>query len=705
MAVEGTDGLLARLLAEYLDAADQGRDVADELLARAGPVRAELEERIRFERAMGELSGDLAPYPDRAPLFGRFQVLGTLGRGGISHVLLAYDPKLGRRIALKTLDHDVLLDKGQRAWILNEGRSLARIDHPGVVKVHDVGESGKYTWIAMELLAGPSLHEVIQEWRRERGEKVAGDPPLGAAMLADRLRPYSARAEDLARLAEALAYCHDRGVLHRDVKPRNVLFDDRGNPKWIDFGLAHVEGTDEDSRLGLTQNLVGTAAYLAPEQVSREETGADPRSDQFAFATLAYETLALENPFHRRTQRAIKVAVEEADPPPLRTKEPAVPPDLARVIGHAHAADALDRYPGMDALAADLRAVLEHRPVSVAESSLAHVARLWLRRHRRGVAIASVVLLSACKTFTPDGGMSTVAAVAGVIWAGRALGRRPAVVRALGSGAVATLLTAPITAYAFGTVAPVGVVANLLAIPLGAVAVPGLFVAVLLSWVTPALAALFAAGSGVVLALLDAVAGVAAGVPGGHIVTAAGWGSAALWTAVAAAAWYVWNGRGSRWWVGGRLMLVAGVVSWSLVVRVLSLDSSPGLTVHFLDVGQGDATVVEDDPKDENYEILEENLARLRTFRDEAGRPFRIVPIPMPGIIQYEEQRLPASYANFYIANRVILLPIFHDTNDRWAKAVLEKAFPDRTVVGIDCRELIWGLGAFHCLTQQQPKE
>src|SRR5687768_943201 len=114
-------------------------------------------------------------------------------------------------------------------------------------------------------------------------------------------------------------------------------------------------------------------------------------------------------------------------------------------------------------------------------------------------------------------------------------------------------------------------------------------------------------------------------------------------------------------------------------------------------------TVVEEDRKDENYEILKENLERLKTFKDQDGKPFRIVTIPMPGIIQYEEQRLPASYANFYIANKVVLVPTYRSENDRRALEILQGLFRDRKVIGIDSTELIWGLGSFHCISQQEP--
>jgi agmatine deiminase len=114
------------------------------------------------------------------------------------------------------------------------------------------------------------------------------------------------------------------------------------------------------------------------------------------------------------------------------------------------------------------------------------------------------------------------------------------------------------------------------------------------------------------------------------------------------------------------------------------------------------ATVVEEDPSDANYSILRDNLERLRTMRDLDGKNFRIVELPMPGVIEYEGQRLPASYANFYIANGMVLVPTYRHKNDRVALELLQQEFRDRKVIGIDSTELIWGLGSFHCITQQE---
>jgi agmatine deiminase len=114
-------------------------------------------------------------------------------------------------------------------------------------------------------------------------------------------------------------------------------------------------------------------------------------------------------------------------------------------------------------------------------------------------------------------------------------------------------------------------------------------------------------------------------------------------------------------------------------------------------------TIVEDDPADENHDALRENLLRLRSLRNQRGEPFKIVELPMPAARHWDELRLPASYANFYIANEVVILPTFQDPNDRLAIERLQPLFPSRRVVGLDSTELIVGQGSFHCITQQEP--
>jgi len=227
---------------------------------------------------------------------------------------------------------------------------------------------------------------------------------------------------------------------------------------------------------------------------------------------------------------------------------------------------------------------------SAAMLALLDIAKL----RQRVVAPRGLVALAALAVMLADpwavqsiGAWLSVAAVAAVIWAGRATEQYPRAVRWLAPAAAATLLTAPITAYAFGTVAPIGVVANLAAIPLAGLAVPGLIVALLIS------SSWLAAGAGLCLALLDLVAQAAAGLPGGHFIMIAGWRAAALWTGVLVLAWWLWNAPRRRWLIAARLAFIGVLVSWTTLFHAFTRRSvCECLTVHFLDVGQGDAALL-----------------------------------------------------------------------------------------------------------------
>src|SRR5947207_10307265 len=226
---------------------------------------------------------------------------------------------------------------------------------------------------------------------------------------------------------------------------------------------------------------------------------------------------------------------------------------------------------------------------------LADVARL----RERVVAPRGVVSIAALGVLIQDawalhsvGAWLSVAGGGAVVWAGRAVSTAPGGLRLAAPALAATLVTAPISAFAFGTVAPIGVLANLIAIPLAGVAVPGLVIALMLSWLASGPAHLIAAGAGLGLALLDLVARGAAGVPGGHVVMVAGWQAALMWAAVAAAAWWLWNAPRRRWLIAARVAFVTTVFIATTFRDVVSLDACRCLTVHFLDVGQGDAAAL-----------------------------------------------------------------------------------------------------------------
>ncbi|MBL8862277.1 MAG: serine/threonine protein kinase [Planctomycetes bacterium] len=328
---------------------------------------------------------------------GRYRDLRLLGRGGLSRVYVARDPELERHVAIKVVSNAHVSREAARGWVLQEGRTLARLEHPGIVSVFDLGDDEGRTWVAMELVDGPSLADVLAELRAQRadGASASTDPRVRTA--AQNLASLGARTQVGLGIARALAACHEAGVLHRDVKPGNVLLEDGTTPKLIDFGLAHLESA-EGSLNQVTQRLVATPAYVAPEQIERGATGADPRSDQFSFGVLLYELLTLQTPFQRATRTQTLDAVARAAPPPPRRLEAAIPPDLETICLRALEREPAERYPSMRALADDLEAFLDHRAIAARPPGLARRAQLFVRRRRRDlllVGVPAIVLLLA----------------------------------------------------------------------------------------------------------------------------------------------------------------------------------------------------------------------------------------------------------------------------------------------------------------------
>src|SRR5438270_6555383 len=221
------------------------------------------------------------------------------------------------------------------------------------------------------------------------------------------------------------------------------------------------------------------------------------------------------------------------------------------------------------------------------------------RRRQRVVAPRGMIALSALGVLLADpfalrsvGAWLSVAGIAAVIWADRACAREGRVVRLVAPALAATLLTAPISAFTFGTVAPIGVLANLVAIPLAGIVVPGLVLALALSGVIAGAAHLVAAGAGLGLALLDLAAGTAAVVPGGHVVMVAGWEAAAVWAGVALVAWWLWHSPRRPWLIAARVAFATTVFVATTLRDAFPLDACRCLTVFFLDVGQGDAALL-----------------------------------------------------------------------------------------------------------------
>jgi serine/threonine-protein kinase len=275
--------------------------------------------------------------------FGRFLIEGMLGEGGMGTVYQAVDTKLERRVAVKLLSVDPDAGDAARsrgaARLLREARAAAAIDHPNAIAIHDVGEVDDTAYISMELVKGQSLRTYV------------GDTSV----------PIATRVRWLTDVARALAAAHAIGVVHRDVKPENVMVRDDGSIKVLDFGIARIAGDDEVERplastddvidawrvtLTTCKSFVGTPRYMAPEQLHGERV--DGRADQFAWGVMAYELLAGVPPWRGETMSLVTlVGVLESEPPPLRDAAPAVSASVARVVHRALAKTPSERFASM----------------------------------------------------------------------------------------------------------------------------------------------------------------------------------------------------------------------------------------------------------------------------------------------------------------------------------------------------------------------
>ncbi|MGE0706731.1 MAG: protein kinase [Planctomycetota bacterium] len=269
--------------------------------------------------APGSSAGPRGPAPEGR--FGPFVLRGELGRGGMGAVYRAWDPVAEREVALK-----VVADTGRRERFRREGEITARLSHPGIVGVHSAGEAEGYLYLAYELVEG--ARELDQAFRER---DVAGRVAL---------------VRDAAR---ALGYAHERGVIHRDVKPSNILVDAQDRVRVADFGLA---AAGDLQRLTQTGAFLGTPSYMSPEHIATGELG--PPADVWALGVILYEALTGELPFNASTLLELGIQITSNDPAPPRARNPAAPASFEKVCLVALAREPGDRYPDAEALAQDL---------------------------------------------------------------------------------------------------------------------------------------------------------------------------------------------------------------------------------------------------------------------------------------------------------------------------------------------------------------
>ena len=284
------------------------------------------------------------PRDDGRRLAGRYAVRGAVGQGGMAEVFLAHDEVLDRDVAVKVLAGQYADDPGFLDRFRREAQSAAKLNHSNVVNVYDFGADGDRPFIVMEYVGGGSLRDLT---RRE----------VPAAREVIRL---------VAQAARGLHYAHTQGLVHRDVKPANLLLTDSGDVKVADFGIARAVGP---SSVTQTATVFGTAAYVAPEQAQGHPV--DARTDVYALGVVLYELLTGEQPFRADTPVALAYQHVQTPPRPPRELDPTVSADLESVVLRALAKEPDQRYPSARAFAEDLERVAHGEPVQAGTATVA----------------------------------------------------------------------------------------------------------------------------------------------------------------------------------------------------------------------------------------------------------------------------------------------------------------------------------------------
>lgn len=362
---------------------DSGEASAAEFLDRNAGLRELLEPMVAEGLAAGELElSDTRPAQEVAPtpgqILGDYRIVRQLGRGGMGTVYEAEQVSLRRRVALKLLHEHLTWSVRAIARFRREAVAASRLQHPGIVPIYEVGEWRGRHYFTMEFLEGKPLQSLMQE------------PRFG--LRADCSRMAEA-AELAARVGDALQHAHEHGLVHRDVKPHNIMVGDDGSVKLLDFGLVKLEEPDVES---VTAEFLGTPFYCSPEQVLGRDTG--PASDVFSLGVVLYELLSGKRPFVGGSTREILNNVETGNFVPLSRAAVGVPRDLRTICEKAMELSPADRYPSAGEMAADLRRFLRIEPILATPPTTVVRCGKWLRRHRSTVALwatASLLVIGA----------------------------------------------------------------------------------------------------------------------------------------------------------------------------------------------------------------------------------------------------------------------------------------------------------------------